>query len=621
MAGGYDEFGGDWRMLANTPGWSQYEWGGKGRSIDDRGYYVPGTSGREMDVARYRGMGERRFTGPTIDTSFSNQARGDQVYALGEARSGMGLAADAASGATPSAAQIYGGKLIDDSINSQMSMAASTRGGPTAIGGAQRAAAFQGAQTQQAGARDLAALRAQEMAQGRDQYLGAANMYGGMGSAMRGQDFQQAYGQAGLDADTLGRNMQNEQFYEGMGFDVNKTALGAAQDRENYQSQAWGRGRELKLKEEEADWDKTKSYASMGGSFLGGIFSDIRAKGQVYSLGPVGEGGVIRKNPYGDTSGLIRENPYGAAPAQGPSDFQRVSGAFGDALSSFGGGRPGINPTAAYAPRGRHWSDRNTKYVVSDERGKVFYGEDGRAYVSNGKGEGLKPMGEKPRTMGDFRRDTPQDQARVKRGVEDAAGREADAMMAGMRASLGQGAAVARDEGEVDETPGWLADYMTTQEDPRLAQRYVVSDQRAKTEAFSEGLRMGQLGAARQDPREFNEEGLHGIYAGPTPKEFHGKEEDPLASANRAQAGSAYTYKPEFAAASGQAPGEMNVGPMAQNMAADPVAGTAVKQDPQTGLLVLDDQKLQKVQSAGIGSLQAQVDAIKNRIKRLGWGK
>jgi hypothetical protein len=85
---------------------------------------------------------------------------------------------------------------------------------------------------------------------------------------------------------------------------------------------------------------------------------------------------------------------------------------------------------------------------------------------------------------------------------------------------------------------------------------------------------------------------------------------DPMADANRAQAGSIYTYRPGFDAASGQAPGEANVGPMAQTMAADPLASTAVKSDPSTGLLMLDRDKLSKLQSAGIASLQRQVDQL-----------
>ena len=84
-----------------------------------------------------------------------------------------------------------------------------------------------------------------------------------------------------------------------------------------------------------------------------------------------------------------------------------------------------------------------------------------------------------------------------------------------------------------------------------------------------------------------------------------------VADANRAQAGSLYTYKPGFAEASGQRPGDPNVGPMAQTMARDPLASTAVVQDPETGMLTLDKEKLLKLQSAGIASLQRQVDEMR----------
>lgn len=88
---------------------------------------------------------------------------------------------------------------------------------------------------------------------------------------------------------------------------------------------------------------------------------------------------------------------------------------------------------------------------------------------------------------------------------------------------------------------------------------------------------------------------------------------DPIADANRAQAAQPYAYKPEFRPPE-QAPGEVNVGPMAQNMAANPVAATAVRRDPGTGLLVLDKDKLAKLQSAGIASLQRQMDSLRSSI-------
>lgn len=85
---------------------------------------------------------------------------------------------------------------------------------------------------------------------------------------------------------------------------------------------------------------------------------------------------------------------------------------------------------------------------------------------------------------------------------------------------------------------------------------------------------------------------------------------DPIAGANRAQASSAYSYKPGFAEAAGQKRGEVNVGPMAQRMAKDPVARTAVEED-ESGLLMLDKDKLSKLHSAGIASLQKQIDGLK----------
>lgn len=88
--------------------------------------------------------------------------------------------------------------------------------------------------------------------------------------------------------------------------------------------------------------------------------------------------------------------------------------------------------------------------------------------------------------------------------------------------------------------------------------------------------------------------------------------DDPMAQANRSMAAAPYTYKPEFAAKTGQSPGEVNVGPTAQNMAADPVASTAVQQDPQTGMLALDRDKLAKVTAGGVASLQGQVDELRS---------
>ncbi len=81
-----------------------------------------------------------------------------------------------------------------------------------------------------------------------------------------------------------------------------------------------------------------------------------------------------------------------------------------------------------------------------------------------------------------------------------------------------------------------------------------------------------------------------------------------------------YEYKPGFQEQEGQSPGEKNVGPMAQNMASNPVTGSAVKKRPD-GLLVVDIPKATKVNSAGIGYLAAKMKQHEEEIARLKGGR
>ncbi|MBX3205492.1 MAG: hypothetical protein KF764_10515 [Labilithrix sp.] len=472
-----------------NPAADRLAWGGAGRSMNPDGTSIYGTSAADHAETRYRGMGSNASSPATIDQGQSNAARAQQVYALGQTNDAMGLARGAAYGNAPSAAQIYGGRLIDDSINAQMAMAGSAQGGPAAMGAAQRQAAFQGAAMQQSGMRDLSALRAQEMAQARDQYLGAAGSYAGQAGAMRGQDIGVATSQAGLDNAMMDRQQQNQQYYERLAWETRKQEQDSALRAQEGSNQDWAQRRALKQEEDRDDWSKVKDVVGLVGGGLGSIFSDERTK--------------------------MAYMPAGASPS-----------------FAAGGGMLGGSPLGELKAH----SNFATRYV----------------------------------------------------------------------GNAGSGPAM-------------------------------LSDARAKREAFVEGINYGdamtqhaQGGPEPTLPRYMPNQrapggGAHGAYALQVdkPSEYDtkvanrpwaGNDEDPLAAANRAQQGSAYTYRPEFAAASGQAPGEMNVGPMAQTMASDPVAGTAVKQDAQTGMLVLDKDKLQKVQSAGIGSLQRQVDDIRNRI-------
>lgn len=87
---------------------------------------------------------------------------------------------------------------------------------------------------------------------------------------------------------------------------------------------------------------------------------------------------------------------------------------------------------------------------------------------------------------------------------------------------------------------------------------------------------------------------------------------DPMAGANRSMAPSIYEYKPKYAAEAGQSPHEKNVGPMAQNMAADPLAKTAIMKRPD-GMLAIDKDKGLKLVMGGLADLQRQVDSMKKK--------
>ncbi len=81
----------------------------------------------------------------------------------------------------------------------------------------------------------------------------------------------------------------------------------------------------------------------------------------------------------------------------------------------------------------------------------------------------------------------------------------------------------------------------------------------------------------------------------------------PMADANRSMEPSSYEYKPEFLPPE-QKPGEKNIGPMADKMARDPVASTAIVKDPETGMLAIDKTKGLKLVMGSLASLQRQVD-------------
>ena len=84
----------------------------------------------------------------------------------------------------------------------------------------------------------------------------------------------------------------------------------------------------------------------------------------------------------------------------------------------------------------------------------------------------------------------------------------------------------------------------------------------------------------------------------------------PMAEANRSMDAKSYEYKPEYLPGE-QHQGEVNVGPMADKMKADPVASTAIVTDPKSGLLAIDKTKGLKLVMGGLAALQRQVDGMR----------
>jgi hypothetical protein len=75
-----------------------------------------------------------------------------------------------------------------------------------------------------------------------------------------------------------------------------------------------------------------------------------------------------------------------------------------------------------------------------------------------------------------------------------------------------------------------------------------------------------------------------------------------------------YEYKPGFDRDEGQRPGEKNVGPMAQNMASNPITGQAVSERPD-GMLQIDMKKATKLSLAAAGHNAQKIRELEARMK------
>jgi hypothetical protein len=140
-----------------------------------------------------------------------------------------------------------------------------------------------------------------------------------------------------------------------------------------------------------------------------------------------------------------------------------------------------------------------------------------------------------------FRRDTPADQARVKRAYQDKAGRDADELLASFKSREAEGPSV-------------------------------------KAEKDSYVPDMAMFAAMRSMKPQI------------------------------------YAYKSEFKPPE-QQEGELQAGPMANNMARDPIAAMTLVRDPNTGLLAIDKDKALKLTMGSLATLADDVEELKRKKK------
>lgn len=252
-------------------------WRGKGYYQVD-GQYVPGTSGAEEDVARYRGMGAQTQDAVQVDRGPMSQNFESRGFVLGS----LGSLQRVANGQDSQALRL-GQQQAAQAANAQRSMAASVRGGPMARAAAARAGDLNMARSN-AQIRNMArAGQAQEMANARAQLMqGSTNL--------RGQDIGMASTNADLVARQRALDEHRQQTYEGLASDVTDAELFARQEAAKQDEARAAALRQQRAAEKQADIDKSFDIFSAATGGLGGFFGDLsdrRAKTNVVPVGPL----------------------------------------------------------------------------------------------------------------------------------------------------------------------------------------------------------------------------------------------------------------------------------------------------------------------------------------------
>lgn len=617
-----------------------------------------------------------------------NQADWDRQQA-GQARIGQQGMADMmarrASGQVPSIAQQQADRQMGQAVAAQTSQAASARGA-AGMALAQQGAANNIANAQGAISGQAQINAAQERERAEQNAFGAYSGIRGGDQAQGGMAAQQAQFQAQMQQANRNANDSRAMGYEQLEANANQAELNAQMQNQNILANSHGQteGQNQQTANQNAG---SKGLIETVGDF----FSDARAKVMLSDM--------TAKSPTGGMMDSSADKGMAALGAGGGMDVMGTLKKYGDMGDAFSAGSNSMSGSmmsdtrakeAALLAKGRQQGvmlakgGRNADQAALDDR---YMQNATRAAAPDGIGRealdaSISGQVEQDRGDADIDRQVAERRELDSRNAKDpAVGLDRVAQDRGLiKRSPGPSDDNAQTDADKGQAPG-TADFETTKpkvadtnapkpwwmaigeagkslNDAQFGQRPMLSDERAKKEAFQAGAAYAtknitgedmapwKEGDAEADEVDTTEPGSvpEGFVApeGPSPlpqpkpppmvgeekvsvpkfkrpaeRQMQSFERDsPIADANRSMAGSAYAYKPGMTPPE-QKPGEVNVGPMAQNMEKSPVAGTAVKTDPKTGLKVIDRDKALKVVMSGIADLQEQQDHTKATMNRL----
>ncbi len=555
---------------------------------DGEFHVLSGTSAAAQDQNRFRSMAAQQLAAPKIDRTKideSGRAMGTAYKYLSNAAQGVDSQADA-----------LGRQQTADALNAQQSIAGSARGGAMAHAAALRRAG-QGAG--QLGARigqQTYGAKADEMATARGAAFDAV-------TSKRDQNLGLATTQERLEMQQREANSQRELNYEGMSKEVGDAALRGFQGDAAAAQKA---SADASAQQRVADQQSRQNTRDITNTGLGGAqgLSQGYARSQANTTSDYRAKVDVRPVILSD---VRTKMPGDEAPTSTQRRAAKVSKPWQDSPEN----------AAMRGALARSESSAPTSYLVGDYSAQGFdlgMTDDGRAAFTRLADDDARrkkharddiPMPDPIKDEGAPKGDGKDEGAKGKAGgggVKTPAGRKvlrmspealkmaADKMMADMREQM-----------EAPHTPA-VQDALARSSVP-------VDLSHSSATAATATPSMPYAAVGPSTPAPAAAPAAYYPQRDTFTSDVRAKSSgDAMQSANRSMVPSEYEYRPEFTPP-GQAPHEKNVGPMAQNMAADPVARTAIVKG-DNGMLAIDKDKGLKLVMGGLASLQHQVDQL-----------